>query len=139
MKVINSRVMPPWLVEPGFGEFAGNRRQDARTIALFQKWADQGEPEGNPADLPKEKANDPELIELLSNEKQVNAKTPPALLVHGIDDAAVPVSNSDNYAAALKKAGVEVEFVRVEHGPHGFGLKDFWTGKCVEWLRRMKF
>ena len=56
-----------------------------------------------------------------------------------IDDKAVPVSNSDDYAAALKKAGVEVEYVRVEHGPHGFGLQDFWTGKCVEWLRKMKF
>ena len=89
--------------------------------------------------LGKERANDAELIELLSNEKHVNAQTPPAFLVHGIDDKAVPVSNSDDYAAALKKAGVEVEYVRVDHGPHGFGLKDFWTGKCVEWLRKMKF
>jgi acetyl esterase/lipase len=40
---------------------------------------------------------------------------------------------------ALKKAGVEVEYVRPEKGPHGFGLKDFWTEKCVEWLRKMKF
>jgi len=89
--------------------------------------------------LGKDKADDKELIELLSNEKQVNAKTPPAFLVHGINDKAVPVSNSDNYAAALKKAGVEVEYVRVEDGPHGFGLKDFWTGKCVEWLRKIGF
>jgi acetyl esterase/lipase len=89
--------------------------------------------------LGKDKANDKDLIELLSNEKHVNAQTPPAFLVHGIDDGAVPVSNSDNYAAALKKAGVEMEYVRVEHGPHGFGLKDFWTGKCVEWLRKIGF
>ena len=70
---------------------------------------------------------------------QTNAKTPPAFLVHGIDDKAVPVSNSDDYAAALKKAGVEVEYVRAEHGAHGFGLRDFWTGKCVEWLRKIGF
>jgi dipeptidyl aminopeptidase/acylaminoacyl peptidase len=87
----------------------------------------------------KERADDKELIELLSNEKHVNAKTPPAFLVHGIDDKAVPVSNSDEYAAALKKAGIEVEYVRPEKGPHGFGLKDFWTGPCVEWLRKQKF
>src|SRR5947207_1438404 len=43
--------------------------------------------------LGKEKADDRELIELLSNEKHVNAQTPPAFLVHGIDDSAVPVSN----------------------------------------------
>ncbi|MEZ0265361.1 MAG: alpha/beta hydrolase [Phycisphaerae bacterium] len=89
--------------------------------------------------LGKDKANDPALIELLSNEKHVNDKTPPAFLVHGIDDKAVPVSNSDSYAEALKKAGVDVEYVRVDKGPHGFGLKDFWTDKCVAWLRKHKF
>ena len=89
--------------------------------------------------LGKARANDKELIELLSNEKHVNAKTPPAFLVHGVDDKAVPVSNSDEYAAALKKAGVEVEYVRPEKGPHGFGLKEFWTDRCVEWLRKQKF
>jgi acetyl esterase/lipase len=87
----------------------------------------------------KEKANDPALIELLSNEKHVNAHTPPAFVVHAVEDKAVPVSNSDEYVAALKKAGVEVEYIRPEKGPHGFGLKDFWTGACVEWLRKMKF
>jgi dipeptidyl aminopeptidase/acylaminoacyl peptidase len=87
----------------------------------------------------KEKANDKELIELLSNEKHVNAQTPPAFVCHAVEDKVVPVSNSDDYVAALKKAGVEVEYVRPEKGPHGFGLKDFWTGRCVEWLRKMKF
>jgi acetyl esterase/lipase len=88
----------------------------------------------------KERAEDKELIELLSNEKHVNAKTPPAFLVHGVDDGAVGVNNSDDYAAALKRAGVDVEYVRLEKGGrHGFGLKDFWTKPCVEWLRKMKF
>jgi acetyl esterase/lipase len=87
----------------------------------------------------KDKAEDPKLIELLSNEKHVDAQTPPAFVCHAVEDKVVPVSNSDNYVAALKKAGVEVEYVRPEKGPHGFGLKDFWTGKCVEWLRKMKF
>ena len=89
--------------------------------------------------LGKEKADDKELIALLSNQDHVNAKSPPAFLVHGIDDKAVPVSNSDDYAAALKKAGVDVQYVRPESGPHGFGLKDFWTGKCIDWLRSKGF
>lgn len=89
--------------------------------------------------LGKERANDAELIALLSNEKQVNAKTPPAFLVHGVDDKAVPVSNSDDYAAALKAANVPFEYVRLETGPHGFGLKDTWAPKCVEWLKKNKF
>lgn len=89
--------------------------------------------------LGKDKADDKELIELLSNEKHVNAQTPPAFVVHGIDDTVVPVSNSDNYVAALKQAGVEVQYVKVDHGQHGFGLKDFWTKPCIEWLRKLKF
>jgi acetyl esterase/lipase len=87
----------------------------------------------------KDKANDPALIELLSNEKHVNAQPPPAFVVHAVEDKVVPVSNSDEYVAALKKAGVEAEYIRPDKGPHGFGLKDFWTGPCVEWLRKQKF
>lgn len=89
--------------------------------------------------LGKDKANNQELIELLSNEKHVNAKTPPAFVVHGIDDKVVPVSNSDDYVAALKKAGVEVEYVRPEKGPHGFGLKEFWSVPAEAWLKKHKF
>lgn len=82
---------------------------------------------------------DPKLVELLSNEKQVTKDTPPAFLVHTVEDAAVPVSNSDNYAAALKAAGVPCEYIRPEKGKHGFGMRDDWTGPCIEWLKKMKF
>lgn len=85
---------------------------------------------------------DPKLIEELSNEKHVDAKTPPAFLVHGADDKAVPVANSEDYVAAMKKAGVEVEFIRMDHGPHGFGLgenlKAEWPEKCLAWLKKVK-
>ena len=81
----------------------------------------------------------PELIELLSNEKQVTAKTPPAFIVHSTTDKAVPVSNSDNYAEALKKAGVPYEYVRPDHGAHGYGMQTFWTEACIKWLRAQKF
>ena len=81
----------------------------------------------------------PELLELLSNEKQVNAQTPPAFLVHSIQDNAVPVENSDMYAAALKAAGVPCEYVRGSIGGHGFGLQKSWTEQCLKWLRTMKF
>jgi len=82
---------------------------------------------------------DPKLVELLSNEKQVKKDTPPAFLVHTVEDKAVPVSNSDNYAAALKAAGVQYEFIRPDKGPHGFGMRDDWTGPCIEWMKKMKF
>jgi acetyl esterase/lipase len=89
--------------------------------------------------LGEAKANDQALIDLLSNEKQVTENTPPAFLVHTTEDTAVPVTNSDDYAAALKKHNVPYEYVRTEKGKHGFGLQDFWTKPCVEWLRKQKF
>ncbi len=82
---------------------------------------------------------DPKLVELLSNEKQVTKDTPPAFLVHTVEDKGVPVSNSDNYAVALKNAGVAFEYIRPPMGKHGFGLREDWTSACEEWLKKQKF
>ena len=45
----------------------------------------------------------PELVKHYSNELQVNSETPPAFMVHSLDDGAVPVQNSVNYALAMHK------------------------------------
>ena len=50
---VERRAMPPWLPEPGHGEFAGERRLRDDQIALIAKWVESGAPEGNPADAPK--------------------------------------------------------------------------------------
>jgi len=50
---VQRRAMPPWLPEPGHGEFAGERRLRDDQIALIAKWVESGAPEGNPADAPK--------------------------------------------------------------------------------------
>jgi tetratricopeptide (TPR) repeat protein/mono/diheme cytochrome c family protein len=50
---VQRRAMPPWLPEPGHGAFAGERRLRDDQIALIAKWAENGAPEGNPADVPK--------------------------------------------------------------------------------------
>src|SRR6266487_3437657 len=47
-----SRSMPPWKPEPGYGEFAGERRLSDRQIELIQQWVELGTPEGNVNDLP---------------------------------------------------------------------------------------
>jgi hypothetical protein len=47
-----TRYMPPWLPEPGYGHFAGERRLTDSQIALIQRWAEQGAPEGDPKFLP---------------------------------------------------------------------------------------
>jgi acetyl esterase/lipase len=82
---------------------------------------------------------EPELLERFSNQKAVTKDTPPAFVVHSITDKVVPVSNADNYVAALKAAGVDAQYVRLEEGPHGFGLTDKWTPQCLEWLKAHGF
>src|SRR5262245_60472838 len=50
---VQRRAMPPWLPEPGHGEFTGERRLRDNQIALIAKWVESGAPEGNPAHPPK--------------------------------------------------------------------------------------
>lgn len=47
-----ARYMPPWLPEPGYGDFVGERRLTDAEIALIERWFRSGSPEGNPKDLP---------------------------------------------------------------------------------------
>ena len=64
----------------------------------------------------------PELVELLSNEKQVTKETPPCFIWHTWEDNAVKVENSLDFAAALRKAGVPFDLHIYQKGPHGIGL-----------------
>jgi Tfp pilus assembly protein PilF len=52
--VTERRYMPPWLPEPGYGDFAGERRLTAAQLGLIAEWVKQGGPEGEPSDLPAE-------------------------------------------------------------------------------------
>jgi acetyl esterase/lipase len=84
---------------------------------------------------------DPKLVELLSNELQVTAQTPPAFLFHTTEDKTVPVENSVLFYLALRKAGVPAEMHIYEHGPHGVGLAptdealSSWPARLADWLR----
>ena len=49
---VQRRSMPPWLPEPGHGEFVGERRLRDDQIALVAKWVESGAPEGNAAEKP---------------------------------------------------------------------------------------
>lgn len=50
--VTGKRFMPPWPPEPGYGDFAGAKRLTDAQIETLARWAKNGMPEGNPADLP---------------------------------------------------------------------------------------
>jgi len=46
------RTMPPWLPEPGYGEFKEERRLSEEEIGRIQAWVANGTLEGSAADLP---------------------------------------------------------------------------------------
>lgn len=84
---------------------------------------------------------DEELVNYLSNERQVTEETPPTFLVHGSNDAAVPVQNSLQFYESLLHHRVPAEMHLFEDGPHGFGLApddpelSSWTKLCELWMR----
>ena len=52
VSVTQSRYMPPWQPEPGYGEFIGERRLSVDQIGMLEQWVAEGAAEGDPADLP---------------------------------------------------------------------------------------
>ena len=51
--VTKRRYMPPWLPEPGHGDFADERRLSDAQIQLIQDWVEQGQPLGPTARAPQ--------------------------------------------------------------------------------------
>jgi Flp pilus assembly protein TadD/mono/diheme cytochrome c family protein len=52
LNVTQSRFMPPWLPEPGYGEFADVRRLSDGDRALLKRWIDGGTAQGELKDAP---------------------------------------------------------------------------------------
>ncbi|QDU80844.1 Acetylxylan esterase precursor [Polystyrenella longa] len=65
---------------------------------------------------------DPELIENLSNERQITPETPPTFLVHTNGDTGVAAENSVQFYLALRKVNVPAELHIYEEGRHGLGF-----------------
>lgn len=93
----------------------------------------------------------PELVAELSNELHVTHDTPPCFVWGTYEDKTVPIENSIQFAAALRKENVPFEFHVYERGGHGMGLgarewppKDPaemhpWAAECIRWLKERKF
>ena len=87
-------------------------------------------------------APSPELIDELSNERQVKADTPPCFIWHTWEDHTVKVENSIAFAAALRAKGIPFELHIYEKGGHGMGLGKGnapggyhrWTSDLLAWL-----
>lgn len=93
-----------------------------------------------------------DMVEKTSMEKRVSEKTVPAFLWHTQEDESVPVENSLEFAAALRKNKVPFELHIYEIGPHGLSLCDDtvddgnrffpadnsnWMEMAIRWLKRL--
>lgn len=78
-----------------------------------------------------------ELIESLSNEKQVTAETPPTFLWHTTEDRAVPPENSVHFYLACIKNKVPAELHIYEKGSHGVGLAGNLAG-ASQWPKALE-
>lgn len=84
-----------------------------------------------------------EAIDMMSLEKQVTDKTVPAFIWHTVEDNAVPVENSLQYASALRRAKVPFEMHLYEQGHHGLSTCDGVTNNengiypdNQDWIRK---
>jgi len=63
-------------------------------------------------------------IHIYSNEKQVNANTPPSILLLSDDDNSVQPENSIGYYKALKNNKIPATMYIFPEGGHGWGMRD---------------
>ena len=105
-------------------------------IALDQPYTHKGSQQNL---LGKDASKD--LIESLSNEKQVTSETPPTFLFHTQEDTGVPPENSVVFYAAMLKHKVPGELHVYQKGPHGVGLAanipgtSDWPNTFQRWLK----
>lgn len=85
------------------------------------------------------------MIELYSNEKQVIPATPPAFMVHALNDSTVPVQNSILFYQALIANKVNASIHIFPQGGHNIrlddnpGSTDQWLVLLEAWLKEMNF
>jgi len=78
---------------------------------------------------------DAKLVDDLSNELQVTAKTPPTFLAHAQDDPLVPPENSIQYHEALTKAGVATTLKMYRQGGHDVTKNpNPWKADLGDWI-----
>ncbi|MGA7408929.1 MAG: tetratricopeptide repeat protein [Bryobacteraceae bacterium] len=95
VKVTQSHIMPPWLPEAGYGDFAETRRLTDEQIRTIARWVEQGSELGPPADVPP------------SPQFPADWKLgPPDLLVEAPGPLDVPATGPEIYWNFLLKPGL---------------------------------
>jgi acetyl esterase/lipase len=76
-----------------------------------------------------------EIIDLYSNELQINKNSPPAYITQAADDKVVDVDNSIVYFEKLRHNNVPVEMHIYQKGNHGFVFRHpGWMEPLFEWM-----
>ncbi len=88
---------------------------------------------------------DAKWVDYFSNEKHVDANTPPSFIFHSQDDSGVPVAHSIRFYEALTIAGVSAEMHLYPTGGHGYalsvnkeGTQKGWMDSCIKWIQSLK-
>lgn len=84
-----------------------------------------------------------ELMDQFTNDLQVTAETPPAIIFCSSDDRTTPPDHGIRYYQALSKHGVSASLHIYPTGKHGWGFNDSftykrqWTGELEKWLQEI--
>ncbi|HMD41943.1 MAG TPA: tetratricopeptide repeat protein [Candidatus Acidoferrum sp.] len=94
--ITKQRIMPPWLPAPGDYKFQGELKLTDEQIVLFQKWSEEGAPQGAAADLPAA----PKFVTGWQLGK-------PDLILRARKPYTLPATGSDNYWNFIFPADVD--------------------------------
>jgi acetyl esterase/lipase len=81
----------------------------------------------------------PEAYRAASPITYVSKDDPPFLIVHGDADQIIPIHQAEVFYDALRHAGVDVTFIRVKNGDHGFTRDDMVPDKAGIYKKVLEF
>lgn len=87
----------------------------------------------------KSRQEAPQLYRAASPIFRIDQKTVPFFIVHGTEDALVPLDQSQRFYDALQKAGIESKLLILQNEGHGFQKKenvDKFAGEAMAFLNR---
>ncbi|MBD3343599.1 MAG: prolyl oligopeptidase family serine peptidase [Chitinivibrionales bacterium] len=80
-----------------------------------------------------------DALDYLSNEKHVDANTPPTFITYTDSDKIVDAMNSVIFYDSLQKYGVESKMVIEPGKDHGYNIEGTWMDSCLLWLEQIGF